>query len=111
MSGARAGSGEGSPTSPLTTSTARAQCHHVLPAATAQVHRPDWTYADQTGRAANEYIFFAVDGAKRMRELISELLFSWVGQARSERVLILLDRALANWRRRRVGGYRESPAG
>jgi signal transduction histidine kinase len=58
-------------------------------------------YADQLDERANEYISFAVDGAKRMQALISELLlFSRVGHATGQRVPVPLDepldRALAN---------------
>ncbi|MFC4587806.1 sensor histidine kinase [Sphaerisporangium corydalis] len=58
-------------------------------------------YAPQLDERANEYIAFAVDGAKRMQYLIAELLaFSRVGRVRSERVPVPLDqpldRALAN---------------
>ena len=38
-------------------------------------------YADQLDERANEYIHFAVDGAKRMQDLINDLLsFSRVGR-------------------------------
>ncbi|GAA3845972.1 sensor histidine kinase [Sphaerisporangium flaviroseum] len=58
-------------------------------------------YADQLDERANEYISFAVDGAKRMQSLISELLaFSRVGRMNSEHEAVPLDqpldRALAN---------------
>ncbi|MFG1874376.1 ATP-binding protein [Sphaerisporangium sp. NPDC049003] len=58
-------------------------------------------YAAQLDERANEYISFAVDGAKRMQSLIAELLaFSRVGREQSERVPVPLDqpldRALAN---------------
>ncbi|MFC4534805.1 sensor histidine kinase [Sphaerisporangium dianthi] len=58
-------------------------------------------YADQLDERANEYIAFAVDGAKRMQALIAELLtFSRVGRQQSQRVPVALaeplDRALAN---------------
>jgi signal transduction histidine kinase len=52
-------------------------------------------YADQLDERANEYIGFAVDGAKRMQSLISELLtFSRVGRAHAEQVPVALDRSL-----------------
>ncbi|GGK89901.1 histidine kinase [Sphaerisporangium melleum] len=58
-------------------------------------------YGDRLDERANEYIAFAVDGAKRMQMLISELLtFSRVGRGNNERVpvplRVPLDRALAN---------------
>ncbi|WP_405149647.1 ATP-binding protein [Sphaerisporangium sp. NBC_01403] len=58
-------------------------------------------YAAQLDERANEYIGFAVDGARRMQSLIAELLaFSRVGREQSEHVPLPLDqpldRALAN---------------
>ncbi|MGW4642697.1 sensor histidine kinase [Sphaerisporangium sp. NPDC004334] len=52
-------------------------------------------YADRLDERANEYIAFAVDGAKRMQSLIAELLtFSRVGRDDAERVPVPLDRPL-----------------
>jgi light-regulated signal transduction histidine kinase (bacteriophytochrome) len=58
-------------------------------------------YADQLDERADQYIEFAVDGAKRMQQLINDLLaFSRVGRTTEEFVEVhcdeALDRALRN---------------
>jgi signal transduction histidine kinase len=52
-------------------------------------------YADELDERANQYIEFAVDGAKRMQQLINDLLaFSRVGRTTEEFVEVDLDDAL-----------------
>ncbi len=53
-------------------------------------------YADQLDERANEYIHFAVDGAKRMQDLINDLLaFSRVGRTTESFETIDLDELAA----------------
>jgi len=54
-------------------------------------------YGGQLDERADQYIGFAVDGAKRMQRLIQDLLgFSRVGRTGNERVEVDLDEALAD---------------
>jgi signal transduction histidine kinase len=53
-------------------------------------------YRDQLDERADQYIDFAVDGAKRMQSLINDLLaFSRVGRSGRELELVALDEVLA----------------
>ena len=56
-------------------------------------------YAGQLDARANQYIDFAVDGARRMQALINDLLaFSRIGQAAPEPALVSSDSALTQAR-------------
>jgi light-regulated signal transduction histidine kinase (bacteriophytochrome) len=56
-------------------------------------------YAGQLDARANQYIDFAVDGARRMQALVNDLLaFSRVGQAAPEPALVSSDSALTHAR-------------
>jgi light-regulated signal transduction histidine kinase (bacteriophytochrome) len=56
-------------------------------------------YAGQLDARANQYIDFAVDGARRMQALVNDLLaFSRVGQAAPEPALVSSDSALTQAR-------------
>ena len=58
-------------------------------------------YADQLDERANEYIHYAVDGAKRMQDLINDLLaFSRVGRTTESFEPVDLDDVVADVRRR-----------
>jgi len=53
-------------------------------------------YGDQLDERADQYIEFAVDGAKRMQRLIQDLLgFSRVGRTGGQRVAVDLEKAFA----------------
>jgi signal transduction histidine kinase len=78
-----------SPTSPRTTCRSRCARCQLLPAAGAR-------YKGQLDERAEQYLEFAVDGAKRMQLLINDLLaFSRVGRMADAFVDVELDGVLA----------------
>jgi signal transduction histidine kinase len=68
-------------------------------------------YASQLDARANQYIEFAVDGAKRMQALINDLLaYSRVGRSAREPVLVSSDAALTQARANLADAIEESGA-
>ncbi len=68
-------------------------------------------YAGQLDARADQYIDFAVDGAKRMQSLINDLLaYSRVGRSAREPALISSDAALAQARTNLAASMEESGA-
>ena len=68
-------------------------------------------YAGQLDARADQYIEFAVDGAKRMQALINDLLaYSRVGRSSREPALVSSDAALAQARANLAASMEESGA-